>query len=113
MVTRVVVHQRAIAALLVSDGIRDALENIAEKIQDSAVQITAVEAVDTGLMAASWRVEMIPAPRRWIARVFNKARSEDDHPYPIRIEWGWRHHRSGKHIAGRHILARSIDAART
>lgn len=105
-------NHAGIRAHMLSNEVRDALEAVAEKVQARAAQITAAEAVDTGLMAASWRVEMIPAPSGWIARVYNKAVSEDDHPYPARIEFGWHHHRSGKHIAGRRILGRALDAGR-
>lgn len=104
--------QAGINRFLLSDGVRDALERKAENVQARAAQITAVEAVDTGLMAASWRVEMIPAPRGWIARIYNRAESAEGFGYPAAIEFGWRHHRSGRHIAGRRILGRALDAAR-
>lgn len=81
---------------------------VADPIQDEAVRITAAEAVDSGLMAASWRV--VPQPRSVL--VANKAFSEDNHaPYPAFQEHGYRHHQSGKHMPARHILARAIDIA--
>lgn len=106
------VNHAGIRAFMRSDGVRDGLARIAEKVQDRAVQITAAEAVDTGLMAASWRIDRVQGPNGWIVRVWNSARSPEGHPYPCRIEWGFHHHRSGKHVAGRRILGRSLDAAR-
>lgn len=106
-------NQAAIDAIQRSEGVRRALEEIAERVQARAAQITAAEAVDTGLMAASWRVRTIPSPRGWTARVYNTAESIEGFPYPAAVEHGFRHHRSGRHIPGRHILLRSVDAART
>lgn len=101
-----------IAAFCRSNGVRDALEAIAEKVQTRAAQITAAEAVDTGLMAASWRVTTFQGPNGWQARTWNSARSPEGAPYPIYVEYGYRNSRSGRHIAGRRILGRALDAAR-
>ena len=109
---RVDVHQRGIDQMLASDAIRNAIQGIAEKIQARAAQLNAAELVDTGLMTASWRVTTFRGPRGWVARVYNTAKSPEGAPYPLYHEFGFRHHQSGKHIPGKHILARSIDAAR-
>ncbi len=109
---KVDIHQAGIAAMLASDDIRDALQSIAEKIQARAVELTVAEAVDTGLMAASWRVTTFRGPRGWVARTYNSARADGDGAhYAIFQEFGWRT-RSGRHVPGKHILGRSIDAAR-
>lgn len=107
-------NHAGIEAFARSNGVRDALQEIAERVQARAAQITAAEAVDTGLMAASWRVEMIPPGRQWIARVLNTAtnkESDPPFPYPVAQEWGWRT-RHGRHIPGKRILGRALDAAR-
>lgn len=111
---RVEIHQRGIDAMMMSNGIRQALVDVAEKIQDEAVRITFNEAVDTGLMAASWRVRERVERRRWVVRVLNTAKNRESSPpfgYPFVQEFGWRT-QSGRHIPGKHILARSIGAAR-
>lgn len=107
------VDHQGIANYLRSDDVRDALEAIAEKVQARAAQITGAEAVDTGLMAASWRVTTIRGPNGWIARTWNSAKSAEGAPYPIYVEFGYRNSRSGRHIPGRRILGRALDAART
>lgn len=112
MPNRFDVNHSGIRQMLLSAEVRDALESIADKVQARAAQITAAEAVDTGLMAASWRVDMIPAPSGWIARVYNRAESPEGFGYPAAVEYGFRHHRSGRHIAGRRILGRALDAGR-
>lgn len=104
-------NHAGIQAFARSDGVRRALVEIGERVQARAAQITAAEAVDTGRMAASWRIAEIATPRGWIIRVWNKARSENDAPYPIFQEFGWRT-RNGRHIAGKRILGRALDAAR-
>lgn len=97
-------------AQFIADAIRT---RFAEKIQAQAVRTSAVEAVDTGRYTASWRVTTIRTGRTLVVRVHNKARSPDDgFNYPATLEWGWRT-RNGRHILGKHILARSISAART
>lgn len=81
---------------------------IASPIQDEAARITAAEAVDTGLMAASWRVG-----RRFKSVVVgNTARSPEGARYPYFVDQGYRHHQSGRHIPARRILARAIATAR-
>lgn len=110
--TRVEINQAGIAAMISSDDIRDAIQSIAEKIQARAAQLSAAEAVDTGLYAASWRVTTFHGPKGWVARVRNTARSEQNYPYGVALEFGYRHHQSGRHIPAKRILARSIDAAR-
>ncbi len=81
---------------------------IAQPIQDEAVRITTAEAVDTGLMAASWRI----GRRVKIVVVGNTAHSPEGAPYPYFVDQGYRHHRSGRHIPARRILARAIQTAR-
>jgi hypothetical protein len=111
--TRVVMRPGGIDALLGTSGIRRALENIGGKVQDEAVRITSIEAVDTGLMTASWRLRPRLERKGWVVRVINTARSEPPEraSYPYFQEFGWRT-RNGRHIPGKHILTRSIDAAR-
>ncbi len=100
-----------IKAWAASDSMRDGLRQLAEPIQDDAVRITAVEAVDTGLMAASWKVEPILTPQGWMVRVWNSATNREpggeNFPYPIAQEWGWRT-QSGRHVEGKRILGRAI-----
>lgn len=111
---RVDINQRGIDQLLASRSIEQAIKDIAEKIQTRAAQLAAAEAVDTGLYAASWRVTTFLGRRGWVARVHNKARSRspENYNYPLlALEYSWRS-RAGRHIPGKHILARSIDAAR-
>ncbi len=98
-------------AVLNLPGIRQGIHHVASQIQDEAVRLTAAELVDTGLMAASWRVTDVSGPSGVTWRVHNMARSEDDANYPLFQELGFRHH-SGRHVAGHHILLRSIDAGR-
>lgn len=109
---RVDVHQSGIRELVNSREIEAALLRIGEKVQDEAVRISTAEAVDTGLYAASWRVTVIRQGRTTAVRVLNTAKSVAGFPYPAAIENGFRHHRSGRHIRGRHILLRSLNAAR-
>jgi hypothetical protein len=92
-------------------GVRQAVHHSASLIQDGAVRLTAAELVDTGLMAASWRVTDVSGPSGVTYRVHNTARSGEGANYPLLHEWGFRHH-SGKHVAGHHIALRSIDTAR-
>lgn len=80
--------------------------DIAGPVQDEAVRITVAEAVDTGLMAASWRVRRLPRA----VRVGNTAESERDFPYPQAVEWGFRT-RNGRHIPGKRILGRATTTA--
>jgi hypothetical protein len=108
---RLVMRPRAQQTVESLEGVRQSTHHTAELIQDEAVRLTAAELVDTGLMAASWRVTDVSGPSGITYRVGNRARSEDDVNYPLLHEWGFRHH-SGKHVAGHHIALRSIDAAR-
>ncbi len=85
-----------------------ALRRLAEPIQDEAARITAAEAVDTGLMAASWRI----GRKVKVVTVGNTAHSPQRSPYPAYLEHGYRHHQSGRHIPARRILARAIATAR-
>jgi hypothetical protein len=110
-VPRVEPNHAGIAAMCRSPMIIDALHDRAERIQTRAAQISAAEAVDTGLYAASWRVAAYVAGGRAVAKVFNTARSEDKAPYPYFLEVGWRT-RNGRHVPAKRILARSLDAAR-
>ncbi len=105
------------ATLHIRPGARQRLEQrmlgrieaeVAQPIQDEAVRITAAEAVDTGLMAASWRIGRRP---QWIV-VGDTAHSPEGAPYPAFLEFGYRHHRSGRHMPARRILARAIATAR-
>lgn len=99
--------------LLAERGVRGGIKDVAEKIQDRAVEINVAEAVDTGLMAASWRVTEVPNGPSYLMRVHNTARSRprSGDPgganYPYFLEVGTRHMRAY------HIALRSIDAART
>lgn len=102
----------AIARIPHRAEVRDALQAMAERVQARAAQITAAEAVNTGLMAASWRVHAALEGRGWRVRILNHARSPEGAPYPVFQEFGWRHHRSGRHIPGKRILGRALDAAR-
>lgn len=95
-----------IRRMLQDPGIRQACTDTAEAIQNQVVQLNAVEAVDTGLMTASWRVTDLSGPSGVTIRVHNTARSEDDYNYPLAIEVG------NSRFRGRHLLLRSIDAAR-
>lgn len=111
-------NEAAIKAWARSDDMRRGLEDLASPIQDDAVRITSVEAVDTGLMAASWKVEPILTPAGWMVRVWNSATNREpggeNFPYPIAQEWGFRTH-NGKHVEGKRILGRAIanNAANT
>lgn len=100
-----------IRAWATGDSMRQGLEELASPIQDEAVRITVAEAVDTGLMAASWKVEPIRLPDRWMVRVWNSATNRepggDDFPYPIVQEFGWRTS-NGREIPGKRILGRAI-----
>lgn len=109
---RVDIHQADIRDLANSREVVAALLRIGEKVQDEAVRISTAEAVDTGLYAASWRVVVIRNGQTTAVRVLNTAKSVAGFPYPSAIEHGFRHHRSGRHIRGRHILLRSLNAAR-
>lgn len=102
-----------IRAFARSDGVRRALEGIADKVHARAAQITAAEAVDTGLMAASWRVTTFQGPGGWVARVYNTARASGGSGdfYGVYQEFGWRT-RNGRHIPGKRILGRALDAGR-
>jgi hypothetical protein len=93
--------------LLADEGVRGGVKDVADKIQDEVVQKNAVEAVDSGLMTASWRVSDVSGPSGVTFRVHNIARSEDDYNYPLAIEVG------NSKIKARNLLLRSIDAART
>lgn len=99
-----------------SDDMRDGLHQLVEPIQDEAVRITAAEAVDTGLMAASWKIEPILTPQGWMLRIWNSATNRepggDDFPYPIVQEFGW-NTRNGRHIEGRRILGRALGINQT
>lgn len=87
-----------------------ALRQLAEPIQDEAVRITAAEAVDTGLMAASWRLTTWRSGGTWRIRVYNSALNREStpaYPYPVGQEFGWRT-RNGRHIPGKRILGRAL-----
>lgn len=103
-----------IRRLFESDAMRQALERLAEPIQDEAVRITDAEAVDTGLMAASWRLTTWRQGGTWRVRIYNRAtnkRESPPFPYPLAVELGWRT-RNGRHIPGKRILGRAMAAAR-
>lgn len=94
--------------LLAERGLRGGIKDVAEKIQGRAVEINSVEAVDTGLMTASWRVTEVLTGASFLMRIHNRARdSESNFNYPLAVEVGTRYMRA------LHILLRSIDAART
>jgi hypothetical protein len=80
---------------------------VAHPIQAEAARITAAEAVDTGLMAASWRI----GRRLRSVVVGNTAHSPQRARYPAFLEFGYRHHQSGRHMPARRILARAIATA--
>jgi hypothetical protein len=98
--------------------VREAVRDVAESIQTEAARTSAVEAVDTGLYAASWRVTDLTDGT---VRVHNTARDRgkdgqggSNFNYPLyALEHGFRHHRSGKHIEGLRILGRAADPHRT
>ncbi len=103
-------NDAGIRALFASDAMRDALVQLAEPIQDEAVRITAAEAVDTGLMAASWRITEWRTADGWRVQIYNRATNKDSEPpfpYPLAQEVGWRT-RNGRHIPGKRILGRAI-----
>lgn len=106
-IARFDVNHAGIKQWATSDAMRQGLEDLASPIQDDAVRTTVAEAVDTGLMAASWKIEPLRLPDRWMVRIWNSARSEDDFPYPIVVEGG-RRTRNGKHIEGLRILGRAL-----
>ncbi len=89
------------------DNMRDGLHQLAEPIQDDAARINSTDAVDTGLMTASWRIEPILTPNGWMVRIHNTAKSEDGFGYPEVIEFG-RRTENGKHVEGLRILGRAI-----
>ncbi len=93
--------------LLADRGIHNGISDVAEKIQARAAQINSVEAVDTGLMTASWRVTEVHSGRTFFCRMHNTARSETGFNYPLALEWG------NSRVRAYHIAMRSIDAART
>jgi hypothetical protein len=104
------ISQAGIRRLFESDAMRDALVQLAEPIQDEAVRITAVEAVDTGLMAASWRITSWRSGGTWRVRIFNRAVNRDSTPaapYPLFVEIGHRT-RNGRHVPGKRILGRAL-----
>ncbi len=109
---RIVLHPDLDRRIANHPGVVRAGEQAADRVKTEAVRITVAEAVDTGLMAASWRVTTNPAPRHWIVRIYNAAQSPEDFPYPYVQEYGWRTLR-GRHIPGKHMLARAGQAART
>lgn len=109
---RIDVHQAGIHDLANSREVEAELLRIGEKVQAEAVRISTAEAVDTGLYAASWRVTVFKHGQATAVRVLNTAKSIQGYPYPASLEFGFRHHRSGRHIRGRHILLRSLNAAR-
>ncbi len=94
--------------LLADRGIHGGIHDVAEKIQARAAQINAVEAVDTGLMTAAWRVTEVPPPAAFLMRVHNTARGPAPHRanYPYFLEVGTRYMRAY------HIALRAIDGAR-
>lgn len=92
-----------------SDDMRDGLHQLVEPIQDEAARTTALEAVDTGLMAASWKIEPLLTPQGWMVRIWNSAQSEDGYEYPVAQEFGWRT-QSGSHVEGKRILGRALGA---
>lgn len=110
------INEAGIKQWAASDDMRDGLHQFAEPIQDEAVRTTAVEAVDTGLMAASWKIEPILTPQGWMVRVWNSATNRepggDDFPYPIVIEHG-RLTSNGKHVEGLRILGRALGINQT
>ncbi len=114
-------NDAGIRALFNSDAMEQALRHLAEPVQDEAVRITAAEAVDTGLMAASWRLTTWRAGGAWRVRIYNKATAgearrlkglthglDDDYAYPLSIEFGYFNRRANRHIAGRRILGRAL-----
>ena len=75
-----------IRALFESSAMERALKQLAEPIQDEAVRITAAEAVDTGLMAASWRLATWRSGGTWRVRIFNQATNKrESPPAPARL----------------------------
>ncbi len=101
-----------IRRLFESDAIERARRQLAEPIQGEAVRITAAEAVDTGLMAASWRLTTWRQGGTWRIRIYNRAVNRDQTPpyeYPLSQEFGWRT-RNGRHIPGKRILGRALAA---
>lgn len=108
---RVDVDNAGIRSILRAPGTAAAMRHLAERAQERAAQISAAEAVDTGRYAASWRVTVFDNGRRVGARIHNTARSPEGTNYPPLLENGWRT-RSGRHIPGKHICARSLDAIR-
>jgi len=100
---RVVVKQAGIRALERHPGVIRALTQIADDIQAEAVRTSPV---DSGRYAASWRVKNVSTGRTVAIRVYNYRH------YAGFVEFGFRHHRSGKHIAGQRILGRAVLTAR-
>jgi hypothetical protein len=101
-----------IRRVMESDAMERALRQLAEPVQDEAVRITAAEAVDTGLMAASWRLTTWRQGGTWRIRIYNRATNKDSQPpfaYPLAQELGWRT-RNGRHIPGKRILGRALAA---
>lgn len=90
-----------------SNDMRDGLNQLAEPIQDDAARINSTDAVDTGLMTASWRIEPILTASGWMVRIHNTAESEDGFKYPLVIEFG-RTTENGRHIEGLRILGRAL-----
>lgn len=110
-IARFDVNHGGIKQWATSDSMRQGLEDLASPIQDDAVRTTFAEAVDTGLMAASWKIEPILLPGSWMVRIWNSATNRepggDDFPYPIVVEGG-RRTRNGQHIEGLRILGRAL-----
>ena len=93
-----------------SEAMERALRQLASPIQDEAVRITTAEAVDTGLMAASWRLTTWRSGGTWRVRIFNQATNKREvppAPYALFQEIGWRT-RNGRHIPGKRILGRAL-----
>ncbi len=74
--------------LLTHPGLAAGLQQIGERIQTEVVRLNADEAVDSGLMTASWRVQVHPGNQRISATVGNTAHSETGAPYPAFVEFG-------------------------
>jgi hypothetical protein len=91
-----------IRAVLASDMVQGAIRNVCERGQVAAIRNTPV---DTGLMAASWRVWVGVRAGRAHGQVYNTAKNpKSGFKYPLAIE------RGNSRIQRQRPLGRAIDA---
>lgn len=94
-------HRQGIEQMMRSDFMQRAIRQVCERGQVAAIRNTPV---DTGLMAASWRVWVGVRAGRAHGQIYNTAKSETGFHYPLIVERG--NDRSPR----QRPLGRAIDA---